>query len=191
MTKLKLLFILCLLGLTTPASAQQVLNLRVRWTEPAPVDSTVVLFYSPHTASIPTTRTRAISPVYFTTPLPIDTITYRFTLQSFRQNIPSTLFTTSYFFDANAYYVLSGIDVKPDAVTLVAGATQQFCAFIKFNDGTVAMRTQDNVAGECQPFFNQFAVATRVTSGIKQRKADAVCLTWTAAGGTITNEVCP
>jgi len=78
-----------------------------------------------------------------------------------------------------------GLDVKPDTVkTLLAGQSQQFCTFIKFYGGAMALRAQDSP--QCDPEYAKLPATARVVSATQQGIANVFCLTWKATGGTIT-----
>lgn len=82
--------------------------------------------------------------------------------------------------------VISRLDLKPDSVRLGTGQQVQFCAFIAFKDGAVAMRGQDGPV--CSAAYT--ALIPKFPSGAQQAKADSLCLTWQATGGTITVSPC-
>jgi hypothetical protein len=95
------------------------------------------------------------------------------------------------------------LDIKPDTVKVYASGpsntdptkyktTQQFCAFIVFKDGKVAMRAQDKLHAECPVMYAQYySLVKRSVTPAQQAVADKVCVQWSATGGTIGAEVCP
>lgn len=86
---------------------------------------------------------------------------------------------------------LSRIDVKPDAVTLAPGQTQQFCGLVKFANGAMALRDKERGYQTCLAEYAKLPASARVVSAQQQLIANAVCLTWSATGGTISGEACP
>lgn len=84
---------------------------------------------------------------------------------------------------------LSRLIVKPDTISLTYGAKTQFCAFLKFKNGKIAMRTTDD-SDTCLREYAKFPLTSRDVSGAQQLIADATCVSWKATGGSITSEVC-
>jgi hypothetical protein len=197
----KILYIVLLL-ISTSLHAQQrvmvsastqtrLLTFRVQWIEREVVDSTVVSIFSSADSITPIYKARGTSPDTIRITVPNDTLTYNFVLRSYRGIQPSNPAGALFHFDANIYYRLVALVIKPDSVNLQPGATQQFCAFMKFSDSTIAIRDRDKSIPECVTFFSQFPDSLKANSGARQRKANAVCLQWQATGGTIDQEICP
>lgn len=83
---------------------------------------------------------------------------------------------------------IGALIIKPDAVTLPTFGTQQFCAFIRFRDGKVAMRAQDGSV--CSTEYTKLPASVRTPNMSQQVIADTTCLTWKAIGGSITASTC-
>lgn len=84
---------------------------------------------------------------------------------------------------------IAGLDLKPDApLTVLAGGQVQFCAFLIFRGGQVAMRTQDEPG--CAGHYGAFPASLRVLTVDQQRVANRQCIRWTTRDGTITAEDC-
>ena len=173
-------------------TASRQIAFQLRWTQREAVDSTMVaVFLSSDTVPILYRRTQSPDTIRFT--IPTDTTTYRFLLVNVRRNIVSSPANVNFYFDADAYYVPSGLSVYPKTVTIDSTSTTrqvQFCAFVKFADGTTVMRDRDLVIPKCIEYYNTIPVEQRSTGGAKQRVANKMCLQWSTTGGTIENEVC-
>lgn len=63
--------------------------------------------------------------------------------------------------------------VRPSTITVVAGQTQQLCAFWLFGSGHVAMRTAD--LSTCNTFYLGFTTAQRAVTPPEQNYVDALC----------------
>lgn len=85
---------------------------------------------------------------------------------------------------------IAKLDIKPDKVNLEFGQKQQFCAYIVFLNGKVALRTQDKSTPECDEMYKQFSLTQRDITIKQQQRADSTCVKWEATGGTITAETC-
>ena len=97
---------------------------------------------------------------------------------------------------------VSRIIVKPDSVKLqntfaadgktVIPATQQFCAFVGFDDGKVAIRAAEIGKLPCINEYSKFPLALRSVNADQQFLADQVCINWSLpqGGGTIQAEIC-
>jgi len=83
---------------------------------------------------------------------------------------------------------LARLDLKPDSIRLAPLAQVQFCPFIQFRDGAVAMRGQD--APQCSLQYAQLGAVIKRASAAQQAVADLVCIDWQATGGTITPDPC-
>lgn len=169
-------------------------NFKVSWNDAPNVDSTMVaVFLSSDSLPLMFRRGRSPDTVSFT--IPDDTTTYRFQLISVRRGLVSNPANVSFYFNADNYYKLTRLHVKPDSVvvkdTTAAGRTVQFCAFMEYNDGSIVMRDKDRTIPDCLIEYDKFPVALRKTVGARQRNANTVCLNWQAVGGgTIQNETC-
>lgn len=87
--------------------------------------------------------------------------------------------------------VIARLDVKPDALRLQAGQTQQMCGFVIFADGQVAERAVEQGNAVCDGFYTGgWPAAQRQPSAAQQAKADALCVHWTVTGGTVSLEPC-
>jgi hypothetical protein len=173
-------------------TASRQIAFQLRWTQREAVDSTMVaVFLSKDTVPILYRRTQSPDTIRFT--IPTDTTTYRFLLVNVRRNIVSPPANVNFYFDADKYYVPSGLSVYPKTITIDSTSTTrqvQFCAFIKFADGTTVIRDRDLTIPKCIDYYNTIPVEQRSTGGAKQRVANKMCLSWTTTGGTIENEVC-
>jgi hypothetical protein len=181
------------LAIASLSSATKTINFRLSWKQTQAVDSTMVaVFLSKDTVPVLYRKTKPIDTVSFN--IPNDTTTYRFLVVSVRRGLSSPPANVNYFFNADVYYQPVALDLYPkDTVTVNAGGTVQFCAFMKFNDGTIALRNRETSIPKCVEYYNTIPVATRTSGGAKQRAADKLCVKWvmgTGAVGTITPEVC-
>ena len=178
------------LAIASLSSTTKTINFRLSWKQTQVVDSTMVaVFLSRDTVPVLYRKTKPIDTVSFT--IPDDTTTYRFLLVSVRRGLASSPANVNYFFNADVYYQPTGLELYPkDTVTVQAGGTIQFCAFMKFNDGTIALRNRETSIPKCVEYYNTIPVATRTSGGAKQRAADKLCIKWQAVVGTITPEVC-
>lgn len=199
-----------MLGIVTTAQAQPVrpqqvigsaqllttlkqISFRINWVQPQAVDSTMVaVFLSNDTIPILYKRTKNPDTVSFT--IPDDTTTYRFLLVNIRRGLSSQPANVNFYFNADNYYKLTKLHVKPDSVkkdTTSTNRTVQFCAFLEYNDGSIVMRDKDRTIPDCLTEYDKFPAALRKTVGARQRNANTVCLNWQAPdGGTIQNETC-
>lgn len=170
------------------------ISFRINWVQPQEVDSTMIaVFLSADTTPILYKRTKNPDTVSFS--IPDDTTTYRFLLVNVRRGLSSQPANVNFYFNADNYYKLTRLHVKPDSVvvsdTTLAARTKQFCAFLEYNDGSIVMRDKDKTIPECLTEYQKFPAALRKTVGARQRNANTVCLNWQAPdGGTIQNETC-
>jgi hypothetical protein len=181
------------LAIASLSSTTKTINFRLSWKQTQVVDSTMVaVFLSRDTVPVLYRKTKPIDTVSFT--IPDDTTTYRFLLVSIRRGLASSPANVNYFFNADVYYQpLSLVFYPKDTVIVNAGESVQFCAFLKFNDGTIALRGREKSIPKCVEYYNTIPVATRTSSGAKQRAADKLCVKWTSplwSVGTITPEIC-
>lgn len=79
---------------------------------------------------------------------------------------------------------IAALDVKPDSVTLAPGTTQQFCAFVVFTDGQVAIRNSEKTISTCIDQYNTFPLQIRNPSSLQQSIADTVQVTWSVVNGS-------
>lgn len=167
---------------------------QVRWTQRAQVDSTMIaVFLSNDT--LPVVYRRAMSPdtVIFT--IPDDTTTYKFLLVNVRRGLSSAPANVNFYFNADNYYQMTRILIRPDSVVVVdtttVGRTVQFCAFFEMNDGSILMRNKDRSIIQCVIEYEKFDNALRKSWGARLRKINDMCLEWSAPnGGTIVGEDC-
>jgi hypothetical protein len=172
-------------------TASRQIAFRLSWMQREAVDSTLVaVFLSNDTVPILYRRAQSPDTIKFT--IPDDTTTYRFLLLNVRRNIVSAPANVNFYFNADVYYQPVGLELYPkDTVTVLAGGTVQFCAFMKFNDGTILFRQREKDIPKCVEYYNTIPAASRWVGGAKQRKADKLCVLWQATGGgTIVPEVC-
>ena len=181
-------------------TASRQIAFRLSWMQREAVDSTMVaVFLSNDTVPILYRRAQSPDTIRFT--IPDDTTTYRFLLLNVRRNIVSPPANVNFYFNADAYYKLTRLHVKPDSVridstalrdtTNVAARTVQFCAFMEYNDGSIVMRDRDRTISQCLIEYDKFPLTIRKSTGARQRNANTVCLNWQAVGGgTIQNETC-
>lgn len=181
-------------------SASKQIAFQLSWMQREAVDSTMIaVFLSNDT--VPTLYRKTQSPDTIKFTIPDDTTTYRFLLVNVRRNIVSSPANVNFYFNADAYYKLTRLHVKPDSVVIdsaavkdttnVAARTVQFCAFMEYNDGSIVMRDKDRTISECVTEYDKFPLAVRKSTGARQRNANTVCLNWQAVGGgTIQNETC-
>lgn len=200
-----------MLGMATTAQAQPVrpqqvigssqllttlkqISFRINWVQTQQVDSTMIaVFLSNDT--IPTLYRKTKSPDTVSFTIPDDTTTYRFLLVNIRRGLSSQPANVNFYFNADNYYKLTRLHVKPDSVritdTTLVGRTKQFCAFMEYNDGSIVMRDKDRTIPDCITEYGKFPAALRKSIGARQRNANTVCLNWQAVGGgTIQNETC-
>ena len=167
---------------------------QVRWTQRAQVDSTMIaVFLSNDT--LPVVYRRAMSPdtVIFT--IPDDTTTYKFLLVNVRRGLSSAPANVNFYFNADNYYQMTRILIRPDSVVVVdtttVGRTVQFCAFFEMNDGSILMHNKDRSIIQCVIEYEKFDNALRKSWGARLRKINDMCLEWSAPnGGTIVGEDC-
>lgn len=181
------------LAIASLSTTTKTINFRLSWKQTQVVDSTMVaVFLSRDTVPVLYRKTKPIDTVSFN--IPDDTTTYRFLLVSIRRGLASPPANVNYFFNADVYYQPVALDLYPkDTVTVNAGETVQFCAFMKFNDGTIALRNREKSIPKCVEYYNTIPVATRTSGRAKQRAADKLCVRWvmpTGSVGTITPEIC-
>lgn len=79
---------------------------------------------------------------------------------------------------------IAALETKPDSVTLAPGATQQFCAFVVFTDGQVAMRNPEKTISTCIDQYNKYPVQKRNPSSAQQSIADTTQVVWSVVNGT-------
>jgi hypothetical protein len=176
------------------STTTKTVNFRVSWVDASNVDSTMVaVFLSSDT--LPLIFRRSVSPDTISFNIPDDTTTYRFQLISVRRGLVSNPANVNFYFNADSYYKVTRLHVKPDSVvvkdTTVAARTVQFCAFLEYNDGSIVMRDRDRTIPECLTEYEKFPLALRKSTGARLRNANTVCLNWQAVcGGTIQNETC-
>lgn len=81
---------------------------------------------------------------------------------------------------------VTGLLLTPETVAVQPGDSVQFCAWVAFQDGAVAVRASDPPA--CHTRYQAAGLPAPDTS--QQRIADGRCLQWSATGGTIAAELC-
>jgi len=170
------------------------ISFRVTWVQPQAVDSTMILVFVSKD-SVPVVYRRAKMPDTVSFTIPDDTTTYRFMMVNVRRGLVSLPANVNFYFNADAYYKVTRLHVKPDSVvvrdTTVAARTVQFCAFMEYNDGSIVMRDRDRTIPQCLTEYDKFPLAIRKSTGARLRNANTVCLNWQAVGGgTIQNETC-
>lgn len=164
-------------------------NFQVSWVNAPLVDSTMLaVFLSNDTVPILYRKGRSPDTVSFD--IPDDTTTYRFLLVSIRRSVPSNPANVNFFFNADQYYTLSKLHIRPREVTVDTAGKVQFCAFLEFNDGSIVMRDKDLDKPICLNEYSKFDVGLRKSIGARLRQSNKVCLEWTATGGTIESETC-
>jgi len=176
------------------STAAKTVNFRVSWNAAPNVDSTMVAVFL-SSVTLPLIFRKGRSPDTVSFNIPDDTTTYRFQLISIRRGLVSNPANVNFYFNADAYYKVTRLHVKPDSVvvkdTTVAARTVQFCAFMEYNDGSIVMRDRDRTIPQCLIEYDKFPLAIRKSSGARLRNANTVCLNWQAVGGgTIQNETC-
>ena len=179
------------LAIATLSSTTKTINFKLSWTQTQVVDSTMVaVFLSRDTVPVLYRRTKPIDTISFS--IPDDTTTYRFLIISIRRGLASLPANVNYFFNADVYYQPVGLDLYPkDTVFVKEKESVQFCAFLKFNDGTTLFRQREKNIPKCVEYYNALPATIKWVGGAKQRAADKLCINWqTTGGGTITPEVC-
>jgi hypothetical protein len=78
---------------------------------------------------------------------------------------------------------INALDVKPDSVSLMAGETQQFCAFVVFEDGKMAMRTPEKTLPVCVAQYDSLPISYKPPSPLQQSIADTVQVQWSVVDG--------
>lgn len=191
-------------GLISTASitpAEKKLSFRIRWRQSQTVDSTMIYVYlsnsntptiirkaKPSSAVTTGQTTEYTDTVSFM--IPDDTTTYRFQLMNLRRGLVSLPSNVNWRFEADRYYKLSRVHIRPKEVTVDTNGTVQFCAFLEFNDGSIVMRDRDKNIPTCITEYNKFNVSLQKSLGARLRNANTVCLQWQATGGTIQGETC-
>lgn len=179
-------------NMTTSAvisGSSQTISFRISWNSVVTVDSTMIaVFLSSDT--IPVIFRKTTSPDTVTFSLPDDTTTYRFNLYSVRNGLVSQPANTNFYFNAEQYYVLTKLHIRPQNLTLSVGQTTQLCAFLEYNDGSVVIRERDAAVPTCITEYQKFAPEVRKSAGARQRNANTVCLQWRTTGGDIQRESC-
>jgi hypothetical protein len=181
------------LAIASLSTTTKTINFKLSWKQTQVVDSTMVaVFLSRDTVPVLYRKTKPIDTVSFN--IPDDTTTYRFLLVSIRRGLASPPANVNYFFNADVYYQPLALVFYPkDTVIVNAGESVQFCAFLKFNDGTIALRGREKSIPKCVEYYNTIPVATRTSGGAKQRAADKLCVKWVmpvGSVGTLTPEIC-
>ena len=170
-------------------TASRQIAFQLSWTQRDAVDSTMVaVFLSTDTLPVLYRRTRSPDTIRFT--IPDDTTTYRFLLVNVRRNIVSPPANVNFYFNANEYYKLIKLHVRPKDVKVEVGGTMQFCAFMEYNDGSIVMRDRDKTIPTCITEYEKFDTPLRKSIGARLRNANTVCLQWQTTGGNIVNESC-
>lgn len=82
------------------------------------------------------------------------------------------------------------LDVKPDNPTVETGQQIQFCAYVVFQTGKVALRTQDKGIPQCDEMYKGYTLVQRDLTLRQQQAADSVCVQWKVTGGSIVAETC-
>ena len=195
-----------LLGIVTTAQAQPVrpqqvigssqllttlkqISFRINWVQTQQVDSTMIaVFLSNDTTPVLYRRTKSPDTVSFT--IPDDTTTYRFLLVNIRGGLSSQPANVNFYFNADQYYKVTRLHVRPKNVTVDTGGRVQFCAFIEYNDGSIVMRDRDRTIPTCITEYEKFNSTLRKSLGARLRNANTVCLQWQVTGGNISNETC-
>ncbi len=79
---------------------------------------------------------------------------------------------------------IAALRLEPNAITLEPGTSRQLCPLFYFGDGRVVLRSTDVSA--CGSIYTSATTASeRAVTAAQQAIADAVCLSWQAAGGTV------
>jgi len=186
----------------TVVPAEKQVKFRITWRQTQAVDSTQLYVYlSNSVAPRVQRRTRPISAVsagqgvqYTDTvsfTIPDDTTTYRFVLVNLRKGLSSAPAYINWRFDADQYYRISRVHIRPKTITLDPDSSTVFCAFIEYNDGSIVMRDKDRTIAKCQDEYMKFDGTLRKSVGARLRNANRVCLEWQATGGRIQGESCP
>jgi hypothetical protein len=74
-------------------------------------------------------------------------------------------------------------------IALQPGRTVQFCAYLSYLDGKVALPIGQRPQCD-EDYLAGFSAAQRTPSAAQQAKTDGSCVRWLATGGTITAEAC-
>ena len=170
-------------------TASRQIAFQLSWTQRDAVDSTMVaVFLSTDTLPVLYRRTRSPDTIRFT--IPDDTTTYRFLLVNVRRNIVSPPANVNFYFNAEQYYKMVRLHVRPKDVKVDTGGRVQFCAFMEYNDGSIVMRDRDRTIPTCITEYAKFDSTLRKSLGARLRNANTVCLQWQVTGGNISNETC-
>lgn len=180
--------------------SEKKVSFRIRWRQTQQVDSTMLYVYL-STSNTPVVARKAgymqttvgqtietTDTVSFT--IPDDTTTYRFQLINLRRGLASLPSNVNWRFDAEKYYTLTRVHIRPKEVTVDTNKTVQFCAFVEYNDGSIVMRDRDKSIPTCITEYNKFNISLQKSVGARLRNANKVCLQWQATGGTIQGETC-
>lgn len=89
--------------------------------------------------------------------------------------------------DTTALQVL-GVEVHPDTLKLHVGEARQLCAFAAFADGRFAVRAVERP--QCDSMYVRVIPPALRASAAQQARADSVCVSWSATGGTMPVEPC-
>jgi hypothetical protein len=171
------------------SSVEQRIVFQVRWTQSVQVDSTMVaVFLSNDTLPVVYRRGRSPDTILFT--VPDDTTTYKFLLVNVRSGLSSLPANVNFYFNADEYYQVTRLQIRPKEIVLNPGEEVQLCAYFEYNDGSIVMRSKDRSIPTCVTEYEKFT-EPRKSIGARLRKVDGVCLEWSApAGGTIQGENC-
>lgn len=180
--------------------SEKKVSFRIRWRQTQQVDSTMLYVYL-STSNTPVVARKAgymqttvgqtietTDTVSFT--IPDDTTTYRFQLMNLRRGLVSLPSNVNWRFEADRYYTLTRVHIRPREVSVDTGGKVQFCAFLEYNDGSIVIRDRDKDKPTCITEYSKFDSVLRKSVGARLRNANTVCLQWQATGGTIENEVC-
>jgi hypothetical protein len=159
------------------SNTTRTINFRVSWITPVDIDSTMVAVFLSNAAT-PILFRKGVSPDIISFDIPDDTSTYRFSLYSVRRGLTSIPAEVNFFFNADEYYTLSRIHVRPREPTIDTSASIQLCAFLEFNDGTIVMRDRDLSKPKCVEEYQQWPPIIRKSIGARLRNANKVCLEW-------------
>lgn len=171
------------------SSMERQITFQVRWVQSTPVDSTLVaVFLSNDTLPVVYRSSRSPDTISFT--VPDDTTTYKFLLINVRRGLASLPAGVNFYFNADEYYQVTRLHVRPKEITVKPGEEVQLCAFFEYNDGSIVMRSRDKGIPTCITEYEKFT-EPRKSIGARLRKVDGICLEWTAPdGGTIQGENC-
>lgn len=165
------------------------IKFKVSWTQSQQVDSTMMLVFL-SSDTVPVVYRRGISPDTVVFTIPDDTTTYRFMLVNVRRGLVSLPANANFYFNADQYYQVTQMQIRPKDLIMEVGDKIQLCPFFQYSDGTIVIRDRDKDKPTCVTEYNKFDETLRKSVGARLRNANKECLEWTILGGQSQKEIC-